>query len=47
MIHAGLGLQLRRPKLRDRIKKRNAHLMTATAITVTVALHVILLLRAG
>jgi hypothetical protein len=47
MIHAGLGLQLRNPKLRDRIKKRSMHTTTATAIVVTVAVHVVLLMRAA
>jgi cytochrome b561 len=41
--HAGLGLQLRSEKLRDRAKKRRAHLATATIISVAVVVHVIAL----
>lgn len=43
ITHAGLGLQLRKPKLRARAKKRRAHVITATAITLAVTLHVVLL----
>ncbi|WP_394823903.1 hypothetical protein [Pendulispora albinea] len=46
MAHAGLGLQLRDVRLRGRARKRRAHLATATAIVVTVAAHVIALVRA-
>ena len=41
--HAGLGLQLRSEKLKDRAKKRRAHLATATIIFVAVVVHVIAL----
>jgi hypothetical protein len=44
--HAGLGLQLRREKLRDRVRKRRAHLATGAAIVIAVGIHVILLERA-
>lgn len=47
VAHAGLGLQLRDPKLRDRAKKRRMHTVTATLIGVTVAIHAIVLERAG
>jgi hypothetical protein len=46
MAHAGIGLQLRDPKLRDRAKKRRVHVATAITIAVTVAAHVIALTRA-
>ncbi len=46
VAHAGLGLQLREPRLRDRAKKRRAHAITAMAIVVTVGAHVVALLRA-
>ena len=45
MAHAGIGFQLRDPKLRKRPEKRRTHLMTATIIIVLVALHATLLLR--
>jgi hypothetical protein len=44
--HAGLGLQLRKEKLRDRAKKRRAHLATAITIFVAAALHAAALMRA-
>lgn len=47
VAHAGLGLQLRSEKLRDRATKRRAHVTTAIAIAIAVAIHVIVLARAG
>src|SRR5438105_520617 len=38
VAHAGLGLQLRHPKLRDRARKRRQHTTTAVLITLTVAI---------
>lgn len=46
VAHAGLGLQLRRPKLRDRAHKRRQHTTTAVLIGASVGLHVVMLLRA-
>jgi putative copper export protein len=45
MAHAGIGFQLRDPKLRKRPEKRRAHVITATTIIVLVVLHAVLLLR--
>ncbi len=45
MAHAGIGFQLRDPKLRKRPEKRRTHLITASTIIVLVVLHAILLLR--
>lgn len=45
--HGGLGLQLRREKLRDRASKRRTHLGTGLAIMALVAAHAILLERAS
>lgn len=47
VAHAGLGLQLRDPKLRDRIRKRRLHTITAALIALTVTIHVAMLLRSG
>lgn len=47
VAHAGLGLQLRDPKLRDRARKRRMHTVTAILIAVTVAMHAIVLERAA
>ncbi|MEM9874967.1 MAG: hypothetical protein AAF928_08735, partial [Myxococcota bacterium] len=47
LSHTGLGLQLRRPKLRRRGDKRRQHLITATLITVAVGLHAGLLMSAN
>ncbi len=47
VAHAGLGLQLRSEKLKDRAKKRRMHFATATAIVIAVAAHATLLERAG
>jgi hypothetical protein len=46
IAHGGLGLQLRDVRLRDRAKKRRAHVTTAIAIAVAVAAHVIPMVRA-
>ena len=46
VAHAGIGLQLRNEKLRDRAKKRRAHMITATSIVVMVTVHAVALLRA-
>ena len=46
VAHAGLGLQLRDPKLKARLRKRRMHVTTATLIAITVATHAALLLRA-
>lgn len=46
VAHAGLGLQLREPKLKDRARKRRMHLTTAILISLTVAMHVVALARA-
>lgn len=43
--HIGLGLQLRKEKLRDRSPKRRAHLATALTIAVLASIHAVLLLR--
>lgn len=45
MAHAGIGFQLRDPKLRKRPEKRRTHVITATTIIVLVVLHAVLLLR--
>ncbi len=45
VAHTGLGFQLRRPKLRDRAKKRRAHLTTALLIVAAVSIHVVALMR--
>lgn len=47
VAHAGVGLQLRDPRLRERASKRRTHALTAVAIVVAVAAHVIGLVRAG
>ena len=44
VAHTGLGFQLRRPKLRDRVQKRRAHLTTAILIVALVGVHVVALL---
>ena len=43
VAHAGVGLQLRDPKLRDRPKKRRVHQATAITIVVLVLVHVVVL----
>jgi len=45
VAHAGLGLQLRDPKLRARTQKRRSHLGTAIAIAIVVTAHAAALLR--
>jgi hypothetical protein len=45
IAHVGIGLQLREPKLRDRVRKRRLHLVTASTLLVLVAAHAGLLLR--
>ena len=47
VAHAGLGLQLREPKLKDRARKRRMHTTTAVLIALMVAIHAVLLIRAG
>lgn len=47
IAHAGLGLQLRDPRLRDRARKRRMHTTTAVLIAAAVAVHVVLLERAA
>lgn len=47
VAHTGIGLQLRDEKLRQRASKRRTHLTTAITITVLVAIHAGVLLRAG
>lgn len=46
LAHTGLGLQLRKPKLRRRDEIRRQHWTTAIIITLAVLAHVVLLLRA-
>jgi hypothetical protein len=46
IAHAGIGLQLRDVRLRDRIAKRQKHVATALTIAVIVTAHV-WLLRVG
>ena len=41
--HVGLGLQLRKEKLKDRAKKRRMHLATALTIAAAAVAHAILL----
>ena len=43
--HVGIGLRLRDPRLRDRVRIRRWHVILALAIATTVAAHVIALLR--
>ena len=47
VAHVGIGLRLRRPQLRDRVKLRRTHAFTAVTIVVTATVHVVMLLRAG
>jgi hypothetical protein len=46
VAHAGLGLQLRDPKLKDRARKRRMHTTTASLIAIAVTVHAVLLERA-
>jgi hypothetical protein len=41
VAHAGIGLQLRDVRLRDRAKKRRTHAVTALEIVVAVSAHVV------
>lgn len=43
VAHTGVGLQLRRPELRERPAKRRVHQITATVIVLAVAAHVLAL----
>jgi hypothetical protein len=43
--HVGVGLQLRKEKLKDRAPKRRLHLTTAIVIAVAASIHSVLLLR--
>jgi hypothetical protein len=45
--HVGVGLQLLRPKLRDRNGKRRTHVVLASSIALLAAVHVLVLLRSG
>lgn len=47
VAHAGLGLSLRDPRLKDRARKRRLHTTTALLIMAAVTAHVVLLERAG
>ncbi len=46
IAHAGLGLQLRRPKLKDRIRKRRMHTVTASVIFLAACTHVAAIMTA-
>jgi hypothetical protein len=46
VAHAGLGLGLRNPKIRDRAKRRRNHATTALILSAMVLAHVVLLMRA-
>ena len=43
IAHAGIGLQLRDVRLRDRARQRKRHVVTAITITVIALAHVVLL----
>jgi hypothetical protein len=45
VAHAGIGLQLRDPRLKKRVAKRRTHIATALAISAAVATHVLVLER--
>jgi hypothetical protein len=47
VAHAGLGLQLRNEKLKNRASKRRAHLATAISIAIAVTIHAVVLQRAA
>ncbi|MFO0736824.1 MAG: hypothetical protein U0270_13145 [Labilithrix sp.] len=47
LAHAGLGLQLRDPKLKKRPDVRRSHTITATLIAIFVAIHAVALERAA
>lgn len=46
VAHAGLGLQLRDPRLKARARKRRMHTTTAVLISLAVTVHIVLLERA-
>lgn len=46
VAHAGLGLKLRNPKLKDRARSRRNHVFTGIVLATAVAIHAVLLLRA-
>jgi hypothetical protein len=43
IAHAGIGLQLRDVRLKDRIRQRRRHVVTALAIVAIVTAHIVLL----
>lgn len=45
--HVGIGLQLRKEKLKDRAKKRRMHLATALIIAAAATIHALVLLRSS
>jgi predicted membrane-bound spermidine synthase len=45
--HVGVGLQLRSPQLRERVRKRRQHVLIAIGIATMVAVHVIAVRVAG
>jgi formate-dependent nitrite reductase membrane component NrfD len=47
VAHVGIGLQLRDVKLRDRVKKRRLHVITASLIVLVVGVHATLVFRAA
>lgn len=47
VVHAGLGLQLRDPRLRTRTQKRRAHVALAITIATLVGVHAAVLLRSA
>ncbi|MCL2723159.1 MAG: hypothetical protein FWD69_01860 [Polyangiaceae bacterium] len=47
VAHAGLGLQLRDERLKERTKKRRAHAVTAAVIMIAITIHVVALERAS
>jgi hypothetical protein len=40
VAHVGLGLRLRQPRLRDRVRLRRTHLIVAATIATAVSVHV-------
>lgn len=47
VLHVGFGLELRRPKLKARAKKRRLHVATAILLSLAVITHVFVLLRSA
>ena len=45
VAHAGIGLQLREPRLKGRVAKRRTHVATALAIAAAIGVHVLVLSR--